>query len=640
MSTVLSERVTRREPRRALNGFPPYAAARPQFSFDFSRLLGHLARFSTFGLPTFALVVGLHQLKGGWDDGAITAAFARTFVDSGGRIALTPFSEQVEGFSSVSWMLLLAISRFFSRNPDVIVIWMKFLAALSFLLSLLVVRRIASRLMCSTDEVNLACILASLSFGPILETLNGMEMNLSTLLVLCLVDILTNRHIKYRSLVLWAATAILVATRFESPYWVVAMLFALLFSQEQRDAFQLGLSALTAFLALEVWRLLKFGAWMPNTLYAKLQPPYSSVHQLIPALRSRILVLAEGVRLFGGPILACLFVIAAAFYVKRLDVPRWFRASPAIAAFLFSTTFLALAWIGFPYITSQLTLVGNEAFELSVFSLTVAAVALYVCVHNRTSTRERLIILLFAAGLLFGVLFGRNWGYPGRMILPCLPFFVLAVTRFIECQTPSKYWRRIILANCILVQACVSLPFVCAAWRTGDSVPISNIQKTGGAADAIRQLAGLDSLSIFVPDVGGTSLYYSRLEILDSGLLTNSYLAREGYGATERFLDEHKPLVIESHGIWSWLTRVYQWAAVKDYRPVVVGQTRLLLRTDLYSQVYSRLEATSSVHTAVGPDCVGGKNSGFPEEANFAMVHQSCLHISSRDLMQHGIDLR
>ena len=41
----------------------------------------------------------------GWDDGAITLAFARTFARHG-RVALTPQSEVVEGFSSVSWFLL------------------------------------------------------------------------------------------------------------------------------------------------------------------------------------------------------------------------------------------------------------------------------------------------------------------------------------------------------------------------------------------------------------------------------------------------------------------------------------------------------------------------------------------------------
>src|SRR3954466_15727077 len=45
----------------------------------------------------------------GWDDGAITLAFARTFAGHG-RVALTPRSEVVEGFSSVSWFLLNSLA--------------------------------------------------------------------------------------------------------------------------------------------------------------------------------------------------------------------------------------------------------------------------------------------------------------------------------------------------------------------------------------------------------------------------------------------------------------------------------------------------------------------------------------------------
>ena len=52
----------------------------------------------------FCLLIG----DNGWDDGAITLAFSRTYAHHG-LIALTPHSETVEGFSSVSWFLLNAL---------------------------------------------------------------------------------------------------------------------------------------------------------------------------------------------------------------------------------------------------------------------------------------------------------------------------------------------------------------------------------------------------------------------------------------------------------------------------------------------------------------------------------------------------
>src|SRR5262249_23947591 len=66
-------------------------------------LLAILAVQSALLLAAIRLV-GAH----GWDDSAITLAYARTFAETG-RIALTPASEHVEGFSSVAWFGLNAL---------------------------------------------------------------------------------------------------------------------------------------------------------------------------------------------------------------------------------------------------------------------------------------------------------------------------------------------------------------------------------------------------------------------------------------------------------------------------------------------------------------------------------------------------
>src|ERR1035437_8421632 len=62
------------------------------------------------------LLVTIRHLKSSWDDGAITAAFAQTLAHSG-RIALTPTSVTVEGFSSVTWFLLLSVPAFVTHHP-------------------------------------------------------------------------------------------------------------------------------------------------------------------------------------------------------------------------------------------------------------------------------------------------------------------------------------------------------------------------------------------------------------------------------------------------------------------------------------------------------------------------------------------
>src|ERR1700689_1892930 len=62
-------------------------------------------------LAQFIVLVSVCLLIGdnGWDDGAITLAFSRTFARCG-RVALTPRSEIVEGFSSVSWFLINSLA--------------------------------------------------------------------------------------------------------------------------------------------------------------------------------------------------------------------------------------------------------------------------------------------------------------------------------------------------------------------------------------------------------------------------------------------------------------------------------------------------------------------------------------------------
>src|SRR5271170_3679353 len=69
------------------------------------------------------LFLAVYRLKHCWDDGAITAAFSRTWAQSA-RIALTPGSPVVEGFSSVCWFLLLSVPYFIVHHPDAGLIWM------------------------------------------------------------------------------------------------------------------------------------------------------------------------------------------------------------------------------------------------------------------------------------------------------------------------------------------------------------------------------------------------------------------------------------------------------------------------------------------------------------------------------------
>ena len=340
-------------------------------------------------------------------------------------------------------------------------------------------------------------------------------------------------------------------------------------------------------------------------------------------------------QVLGGPLIAVLLIALGTFLARRLTLPHWVETFRAPLSVLFLCSYLAVAWICYHYAITILFRVGNELIKLAVPGFLVIGITLKVCNRKQAESLERLVAVLAAAGVLFGLFFGQNWGYPGRMILSCAPFLLLAIVKIVEWRVPSEHWRRTALVACILFQAIVFVPAVRSAWRVGDPVPLSLVEKTGRAADAIRQLAGVDSLSIFVPDVGGTSLYFARLEILDSALLANSFLAHHGYQATEQYLEAHRPQVIESHGIWSIVTKVYQGEAIKGYSPVVVDGTRLLLRNDIHTRVSSELDNTTGADLTFGVDCLA---DAVP--IDFLGSRQSCLFISHDDLVRNGVDLK
>jgi hypothetical protein len=595
-----------------------------------------------FAVPAVALALSIHQLKGGWDDGAITAAFSRTFA-AVGRFALTPASAEVEGFSSLSWVLLLALPHYFFSNPEAILIWMKLLSAAAFLLSLLVFRRIALRLLATTEQADMATIFAAFIVPPMLETLNGMEMNLYMLLVLCLVHVLTDdKPGRHRTLWVWALTSALIATRFESPFLIVFLIIGLLFSGDKRSVVQVVVSAGTAFLVIELWRLFEFRSWMPNTFYAKMLPPYSPPQLLLPMLRMRVAATLEIIEILGGALFIVLLVAAGSLLLKRISTfPRWVATYRAPLSVLFFGALFVLTRKVLPILVQYFFHRGHEDLILAVSTLLALAIAVNTCARRQASSLERSVGVLTAAGVAFGILFGKNWGYEGRMILASVPFLVLSIALFLERHIPSQHWRRTALVSCILLQMLVWGGALRIAWAQGDPVPISTIEKTGLAADAVRRLAQLDSLSFLVPDVGGSSLCCERLEILDSGLLTNSYLAHHGYGAFDEYLHHRRPQVIESHGWWSLASQLYRSEVMKDYSLAVVGQSRLLLRNDIYLQLYRQLEAGTGAHVISGLQCLDNMNQNYlwDLDIDFMRSRQNCLYVSRDDLIRNGIPL-
>jgi hypothetical protein len=122
------------------------------------------------------VAVSLSAGTNGWDDGAITLAFSKTFSEHG-IIALTPSSDKVEGFSSPFWFIALAaINWIHGLSFDAVITASQLLAsafaALSAVVLFWILRSVDGRALIA-GSVSIAVM----SLGPFLhESFNGMEM--------------------------------------------------------------------------------------------------------------------------------------------------------------------------------------------------------------------------------------------------------------------------------------------------------------------------------------------------------------------------------------------------------------------------------------------------------------------------------
>lgn len=482
-------------------------------------------------LLTAAIVLGIHLLiilvvRGeGWDDGAITLSFSRTFAETG-NIALTPNSVEVEGFSSVAWFLLASliwvggVSTFYG-----LIVGAQVLSALCAMAAAVVFALLLAREL----KPVWASIVAVTLFGsaPFLnETMNGMEMSLLALLLLLIVLLYLRSA---PSLLLGLLGALCVAVRIESAAYVLALAGTLVIvygSRRQGLALSVGV-ALCLVLGVTA-RIYLLGSVLPNTLYAKSWAPYSG----------------------GG----------ATDHLKAALEPL-----AAVGAVLLAA--VVLVWRCSKGQNLKLTVrrVLGEPQVVSAFGICLA-----IWVVN--------------------IVIGRNWGYLSRMQLAALPFMLIlavGVLRQMNFEWSSK--RVGVFAAVLWLGALAALQWENVAWAVSGptSAPAVrgspvNYAETGGAAESVRVALGRDNVSILTPDIGGASLCCPDVAIHDLALLANPVLARAGYADFERYLSSLRPDLIETHGLWSTESGIYDTSFFRaNYQPLVVDRTWIWVRKDL-----------------------------------------------------------
>lgn len=477
------------------------------------------------------LALSLARLRGSWDDAAITAAFSRTWAQTG-RIALTPSSPIVEGYSSVTWFLLLAVPAFFSRNPTLVLVWMKVLSALCALGSLGMVYRVALREFRSEMGALTSVLLVALCLPTQREITTGMEMNLAALLLLVLFDLLRRTPMPGRWWLAFLTGCLLLMTRFESPFALAFLLGGLIWAawragdRNQLRRLLLLAGGLVLFFALAaVWRHHTFAEWMPNTIYAKRFLPYRDWTTVRRALKTRVLAEGELLTILAVPLLVTAFVAYCACFREG---PRREQS-------------------------------GLEGAHISAGLWAVAASA-----------------------VLFGLVFGQNWGYPGRMIAGMVPFLVLALVGVCLWALPA---RRELGAVLLLLVALQAVNWAAFTLFPITPVPIARIQGIGEGADRIRRLLGQERLVILLPDVGGSSLCCERLTILDAGLLADPTLARTGWQGFDGYFRANRPDVVSTQTVFAEASSIYGHHLLDDYGLVGARGYRFFVRGDLYRRL-------------------------------------------------------
>jgi len=466
-------------------------------------------------LLAVSALVGDH----GWDDGTITVAFSRTFARAG-VIALTPLSEIVEGFSSVSWFLLNAAVGLARPSFQGAIFASQALAILSIGATTVLLARACALLGLDRFWTTLTVLTFAAWGCSFAEASNGMEMGLLAAAVLLLVGELLSPRPRAPLLVLGVIVA--VATRFEAILYV-ALLGLTAVSVPRRRAFWIiAVTATVTLAALTGGRWMVFSDVLPNTFWAKRWPPYAGFGA------GRLLAALELPGLLVAPLLALL-------------IARWRRW---------------LSWGAWR----------THRRSLLVLAAPVAgAVLMGFAVGEHWGYRGRMpyfafpVALLALARLSASTERAADKGRRRGAIVVSLVTVGLSLTAF--------PWGEL-----------------GAARKGAGEFGVSphTYAESGEVFRRFTAAAALPHGRVLTPDVGGLALCCDEFRIVDLGFLSNRRLAHGGPLALAEVLPAEAPELIEAHWEWASATRLYELPYFRDhYRPAFAGGTKLWLRRDV-----------------------------------------------------------
>lgn len=544
---------------------------------------------------TLHLIISLAVGEVAWDDGYITLAFARTFAETG-HIGLTPLSESVEGATSPLWFLLMAgiyklgITSFYGFH-----LASQLIAAVCAATAAVLLYRLVRP---SAPAAAWWIAFLALILGPFrTETANGMEMTLLCVVVLGILCLIRDQE-DQPLFGLIALSAVVPLVRLEAAgYLVVGAMGVMLFSKQLRVGVAIITGALSGMVLITIVRYFVFGTvGLTNTMIAKQASPYSPPFGT-PAWNLQLVVgvLIEPVITFLPALVVC-FVLSRISGVKMFDRVRELttlaaaRRMPARVSFALG---YALAFIG----------------------VTIVLGSNYFAPPGRMGASATLALIV-AAAMAFPVN-EKIQSVPRRAYAAVVALFLFPFAGIFAQDLAWVYVARLNTDTKLAFNSTI-------AYR-----------ENGEAADRVRDLLQLPAVSVLLADVGAASLCCERLEILDLGLLANRDLSKSGWGGFAEYLRDKKPDLIQTHGVWSQESEIYDNPDFKlNYTPVVVYDSLFYLRNDHFENLkdrcvdastsepyfYAGLEPASSRKDAIAADKIDKSYIASLGLANFCRV--------------------
>jgi hypothetical protein len=477
-----------------------------------------------------------------WDDSAITLGFARTFALTG-RIEPTPGSGIVEGYSTTLWMLLMAIAAKFAVTPSALLVVAKISTLLLNLANILLMRR---WFLTWTTETIANLVAGSVGCGLMFyETINGMETPLILTLVLVMLLLLPRPSRAARIAYLVTGSAFLLI-RWEAAWLLVPFVlveFNTEFNAElnadrnRRRALLSAATWLSVFLLTNLARWQYFGSILPNTIIAKRGLPYTTS---IPSIEIQ--------RHLQDPIIILTsFKILVIIVIAGLLYDRFVLKRPGSLSEILRSSY-------------------------------------------RDSWQLRFAILFTVFSLILTAAIGTNWGPPVRSFYPAWPFlFGLLLLPLSQLRTRTLAWTTAALCVFALLRMTVHVQEL-KAYQAPIYMPRTTVSRFEAVASVLSDIESASHHSHLVyagPDMGAVMLFTHGVQVIDLGLLCDSFLARTRYAAINSYvLQQRQPDVIEVHENWTQLANLEAYPLFfRRYRPVYVHGIRTFLDRNLIQSI-------------------------------------------------------